>query len=173
MLVEFNVLVYNIMVPVLPPIRKYGQFERAARAQDIVQQCMDKANVDVVVINEAIPAAIDEIVNDSLKQLGFVHRTEFLKDFMVERGGIVIFSKHLITQQSSTFFGSSCSGSDCLATKGVAYARVRKGEDYFNVFATHLQAWPGIKTNYVRTEQVQHTLRFIESMNIPKSSRAR
>ena len=53
-LFELNVLTYNIFIPVLKPIRDYGQFERAERVAEVIIKCQEITgkDVDIVILNE-------------------------------------------------------------------------------------------------------------------------
>ena len=160
-----RILTYNMFTPVAPPLRVYGQAERASRVGEVVAQFAD---LDVVVLNEAIVPWAFEKARASLHALGFVHHTEQLQDPFSVAGGVVIFSRHPLTQQERSSFGDKCHGIDCLASKGVVYARVCKdGTHYFNVFATHMQAWPHAKAQATRRAQIQQTRRFMETLRAP------
>lgn len=58
-------------------------------------------------------------------------------------GGVIIVSKWPIIHEAQHIYRSACHYSDCLAAKGVKYARVLKTigdtSKIFNVFATHMQ----------------------------------
>jgi endonuclease/exonuclease/phosphatase family metal-dependent hydrolase len=168
MLTHLNILTYNVMIPILPPVRNYGQFERVHKIKHAIRNC--ETDVDILVLNEVIPQSIIDIVIVDMATMGFKYHTTPLKDTMAESGGVFIFSKFVITQTKKTLFGSSCTGSDCLSSKGVVYARVRLEDGiWVNVFATHMQAWPGIQTQHVRSEQTARIKHFIDSMHIPES----
>ena len=170
-LFELNVLTYNIFIPVLKPIRDYGQFERAERVAEVIIKCQEITgkDVDIVILNEVIPVPIDTIVSDGMAGIGFVHRTDPFKDLLAERGGIIVFSKYPIVQSKYTMYGENCSGSDCLSSKGIVYARVKKNNEYVNIFATHMQAWSSVKEQFVRHGQIKQIQKFIKSVSIPKS----
>ncbi len=165
----FSVVVYNIMVPVPPPIRIYGQTERAQRVKDVIRDLDQEYQLDVVILNEVIAPEAQSIVCTDMVKLGFPYRTKKLSEvFTAVSGGIIVFSKHPITQEACTIFGDKCTGTDCLAAKGVAYARIEKGGAYYNVFGTHLQAWPSVKAHAARDRQIHQTLKLIKSLQIPK-----
>jgi phospholipase C len=163
----FNILVYNIMTPVLPPIKVYGQWERAKRVKDVMEICMKTCHLDVVVLNEVIPRPIHKSIVKDMASIGFLHHTEALSDILTEYGGVLIFSKHPISQQSQSLYGSACIGSDCLSSKGVAYARVSKNGIFYNIFATHLQAWPETNAQMIRETQIKQIRKMIKSLSIP------
>ena len=115
---SFNVLSYNIMVPVPEPIRFYGQRERAQRVKDVIRDLDQKHNLDVVILNEVCTPESQSIVFTDLPSIGFAHRTKKLTDvFIAASGGVILFSKHPITQEACTIFGDKCLGADCLAAK--------------------------------------------------------
>jgi len=163
----FNVLVYNIFSPVPEPLRFYGQRERSVRVKDVIRELDQKYDLDVIILNEVIAPDTQSVIFRDMPELGFKYKTKKITEVFAVHGGIVVFSKHPITQEACTVFGDRCLGIDCFASKGVSYARVRKNGMYFNVFGTHLQAWPSIKAHSARDQQIQQTLRFIESLALP------
>ena len=69
-------------------------------------------------------------------------------------------------------YRDACSGADCLAAKGVKYARIIKTDSVnrtkiFNIFATHMQAWYTADDKADRTKQAQQLKAFIDSQQIP------
>lgn len=82
-------------------------------------------------------------------------------------GGIVILSAHPIVAEAAMTFDEVCSGSDCLADKGVAYAAVRKGAFTFHVFTTHAQSIYGRDPPAVRAAQFALLRAFVDAQGIP------
>ncbi len=80
-------------------------------------------------------------------------------------GGVLILSKWPIEVEFQRRFGKICTGNDCLADKGVIYARIRKGDHRFHVFATHLQSGKG--NAVTRTRQMAVIRQLIDSMALP------
>ena len=68
-------------------------------------------------------------------------------------------------------YRNACAGSDCLAAKGVKYARVNKTvgavSKVLNVFATHMQAWYTPEDKAVRVKQAAQLRAFIDTQEIP------
>ena len=83
-------------------------------------------------------------------------------------GGTVILSRWPIEREAQLLFGDVCSGSDCLADKGVAYAAVRKGTRVFHVFTTHAQSVYGRDPPAVRAAQFALLRSFIDAQAIPE-----
>jgi endonuclease/exonuclease/phosphatase family metal-dependent hydrolase len=164
-MMKVSVLTWNIMIPVLEPIRYYGQQARAER----IPRAIDQINngVDVVVFNELIPSSTYTQINANMFDLGFVHTTQRLTDILTESGGVSIYSKFPILDQAFVLFGSDCAISDCLSAKGVVYSKINKDGFIFNVFATHFQA--GEDYFAIREAQTQTTRKFIQAQNINKS----
>ncbi len=82
-------------------------------------------------------------------------------------GGIVIVSRWPIVRQATMTYGTACSGSDCLADKGVAYVAVRKGDRTYHVFGTHAQSLYGWNVARVRAHQFALLRGFVEAQRIP------
>ncbi|MFO7546343.1 MAG: sphingomyelin phosphodiesterase [Trueperaceae bacterium] len=128
---------------------------------------------DVLVLQEVFVDAWRERI---LYELAFAYpyRAELVgqdgaRGFALRQdGGILILSRWPIVRQAQLPFGSACSGTDCLADKGVAYAAVRKGAFTYHVFGTHAQSeygWP--VASYTRAEQFDLIRAFVEALNIP------
>lgn len=167
MSVQFNIMTYNVMLPLLPPIKIYGQLERLQRVPRVVELCKQECSLDAVVLCEVIPPSVYKTLITSMAAIGFSFYTKPLKDVLTGYGGVVVFSKREIHQQAQTLYGETCSGADCLSAKGVTYARVEKDGLWINIFATHLQAWPGIIPQLVRENQMKYIRQSITSLAIP------
>jgi hypothetical protein len=75
----------------------------------------------------------------------------------------MIFSKHLIIAEKEKMFRSDqIYGSDSLSNKGVVYAKFKKHDRIFHLFATHLQAWNSEKSQQVRSLELHSLAKFIE-----------
>ena len=83
-------------------------------------------------------------------------------------GGVVILSRWPIVRQAVLTFDGVCSGSDCLADKGVAYAAVRKGARTYHVFSTHAQSVYGRDPSHVRAAQFALLRAFVAALDIPR-----
>ncbi len=82
-------------------------------------------------------------------------------------GGTLILSRWPIEREAQLLFEDLCSGSDCLADKGVAYAAVRKGTRVYHVFTTHAQSVYGRRVEEVRAAQFALLRRFVDAQGIP------
>jgi endonuclease/exonuclease/phosphatase family metal-dependent hydrolase len=164
---EINVLVWNIMIPVLPPLRYFGQFERAERIPEVIQTINESETIlDVIVFNELIPLVIYDIITSKLQDLGFFYTTKRIQDILTESGGISIYSRYPIVDEGHTLYGSECAISDCLSAKGVVYAKIDKMGFIANILGTHFQA--GEQYQSIREAQTQMVSNFIKKLNIPK-----
>jgi endonuclease/exonuclease/phosphatase family metal-dependent hydrolase len=167
-MISFNILTYNIMTPVPAPLRCYGQTERGQRIKDVIKS-INGGDFDAVLFNEMIAPGVQKTLFKDMKELGFKYHTSKLTKILAVSGGILIFSKHEITQEDSTNFGDKCVGMDCFAAKGLVYARIKKDGQFFNVFGTHLQAWPDIESQMIRESQIEQMRKFMSILNIPQS----
>lgn len=164
----FTVGVYNILQPVPEIIRRYGQRERSERIKDVVHNLDTQFNLDVLVCNEVINSFSKEALGRDMPTLGFVYRTKPLTDTFAVDGGTVVFSKYPIVQEANMIFADDCHGSDCCASKGLAFARIHKDGVFYNVIGTHLQAWPSTASHVVRMRQADQAAKFIAALNIPQ-----
>ncbi len=81
-------------------------------------------------------------------------------------GGVVIVSRWPIEHEFQLPFAELCAGSDCLADKGVLYARIDKAGRRIHVFATHLQS--GGANGALRERQLRRLRALIDAMQLPK-----
>jgi hypothetical protein len=163
-----NILTYNIMTPVLPPFRIYGQIERARRVIDVVKSIRGKFkyDIDVIVVQEVIPEKIEKIVSKDLYSLGFVYKTNQLKQYFSLNGGIIIFSRYPFVKETNITFGDNCVGSDCFASKGACFVRVNKNGFYFNVIGTHMQSVIDLQSRQMIESQIVMMKDFIDSLGV-------
>ena len=132
--------------------------------QDVV--CYAEAFDDGPRENDLIPA---------METAGFPYRTEILNQpggivpFPVN-GGVIIFSRWPIEAESEINF-AECgqAAQDCLANKGVKYARVNKLGKPYHVFGTHMDAGGGTDDIYARRTQMAEIRDFIANSNIPEN----
>jgi len=174
---QFNVLTYNIFNrPFI--VSHDGQSERTCRIPKLIFKQIGKHhNIDVIVIQEAFTEGCRSGagLRKQLAYYGWPYSTATVdKSTSPSNGGVFIASKWPITFTEQDIF-SNCTGSDCLAAKGVLYARINKqvtpqhATITYNIFATHLNAWEGEKQAKVRLQQAEQMLVFISKQNIPKT----
>lgn len=156
-----KIMTWNIMIPVLPPLRYFGQYERIHRIPEFLAQFAD---LDVVVFNELIPSTTHTALTNELKKQGFQFTTERLSDILAESGGVSIYSKFPILEQNFVLFGADCAISDCLSSKGVVYAKIDKNGFVFNVLGTHLQA--GEAFDHIRESQINTIYKFKQELKL-------
>lgn len=82
-------------------------------------------------------------------------------------GGVVILSRWPVERRATHLFGGTCSGTDCLADKGVAYVALRVGERRVHVFGTHAQSEYGANDEAVRAAQFAQMRAFVDAQGIP------
>lgn len=124
-------------------------------------------DLDVLVVQEAFNT---DVLSYGLCSLGLVHQTPVLTDptpASLENGGVLVASRWPITREAAHVFRDACEGNDCLAAKGVVYARVEKGGSraVYHVFGTHLQA--DDEYHATRIEQASQMRDFAAGLGIP------
>lgn len=162
-----KVLVYNIMQTLPEPIRFYGTHERCIRIKQVVDALDKQHRIDIVVFNELITLFAQKTIFADMNDLGFKYYSDKLKNTLMITGGTVVFSKWPIVDTITSPFGDHCSGVDCYAAKGVVYTRIQWPHGPVNLFSTHFQAWPSIKEQHVRENQVQQLGQLIKALQIP------
>jgi endonuclease/exonuclease/phosphatase family metal-dependent hydrolase len=174
-LTRFTVVQYNIMDRPFW-VGHEGQRERVCRIpQALARHIAAQEYVDVLVFNESFSGvcAQDLRLTDLLTLYGWPHHLPTISTWWRPgNGGIFIASKWpIVTSQDMVY--TACRLPDCLAAKGVQYARIEKMLDGrmkpYHVFATHMQAWGGAEAAAVRNEQAHEMASFIDRQDIPLS----
>jgi len=160
---SFNVLAYNIyMRPEYVLLN--DQSDRGAVLPSKLR------GFDVIVFSEAFDNSVRNQILADL-QGEYPYRTSVLgADRGIEQdGGVIIVSRWPITGQAQRLYGNICTGdfSDCLADKGVLYARIEKHGRSYHVFASHTQAGDTIERRQSRNQQFVIIKEFIDSRGLP------
>ncbi|TNF30563.1 MAG: hypothetical protein EP314_01500, partial [Bacteroidetes bacterium] len=166
-----NVMFYNIQMITFGVSGMPQANERAALLPAELS-----ANQDVVCFSEVFDdAARNDHLIPAMTAAGFPYRTTILNEpggiipFPVN-GGVMIFSKWPIEADDEIDF-AECgqAASDCLANKGVKYARVNKLGKRYHVFGTHMDAGGGADDIFARRTQMAEIRDFIATLQIPES----
>ncbi|KAF1783297.1 Vacuolar protein sorting-associated protein 13, C-terminal [Phytophthora cactorum] len=169
---SFEVLQYNLFGRPYE-VSKDGQSERLQRVPESLHRISE--TIDVVTFAEAdIQTQRDEML-DQFRNFGFNYSTTILHDpdpfTSLLNGGVMVVSKWPIIREAQHVYRNACHYSDCLAAKGVKYARLLKNVDgickIFNVFATHMQAWSTPAGRSDRIQQAKQMRQFIDAIGIP------
>jgi len=160
-----NVMSDNIMIV---PLNSENWPERASSFAQYISPFQD-----VVIYQELFMDHITtEYMTPAMEDLGFIYNSTILNDTALPEvttlgnGGVLIYSKWPIEESANHQFTTCVPGSfDCIAAKGVKYARVNKLGKIYHVFGTHMQAGGG--ATYEKYKQYGETRDFIESLQIP------
>ena len=126
-------------------VSKDGQRERLQRVPESLSHI--SKTIDVVTLAEADVQMQRDDMLAQFRKFGFHYVTSILHDpdpfTSLLNGGVMVVSKWPIVREAQHVYRNACHYSDCLAAKGVKYARILKTVDgsskVFNVFATHMQ----------------------------------
>jgi endonuclease/exonuclease/phosphatase family metal-dependent hydrolase len=171
-LTRLTVMQYNIMDRPFW-VGHEGQRERLCRIpQALARDIALQEHVDVLVFNESFSGicAHNLSLTDLLAFYGWPHHLPTVSTWWKpSNGGIFIASKWpIVTSQEMVY--TACHFPDCLAAKGVQYARIEKMVDgrtkLYHVFGTHMQAWGGAEAAAVRSEQAREMATFIDRQDI-------
>lgn len=130
---------------------------------------------DVACFTEAFDdAARESHLIPAMVAAGFPYRTEILNEpggilpFPVN-GGAIIFSRWPIEVEDEIEF-AECgqSSADCLASKGVKYARINKLGKRYHIFGTHMDAGSDADDIFARRTQMAEIRDFIHNLSIPE-----
>lgn len=159
-----NVMAYNIQ---FLPLGVVGLPQAADRGDLLPAQL--SAYQDVVIFEEVfdpIPRLLNLV--PAMRAAGFYYDTGILNDYLPFNGGVIIFSRWPIEATAQYDF-ELCgpNAQDCLANKGIMYARIRKLDRYYNVFGTHFDA--GSDSLDLQAKNLQYTemKNFIAAQGIP------
>ena len=178
---EFRVLQYNIQLDNKSYIRE-GVDVRAAAIPVALAANPQLALADAITFCEAFDDKSRKILIQGLQKLGWQYVTDVVhKKIEVSNGGIFIASRHPIVASAQVVYTGAI-GTDALASKGVMYARIQKGDGgsrsftsskpspektkIYNVFATHLQAWDTEEAGAVRLDELHQMSDFVQSQGI-------
>lgn len=152
-----KLLTWNIMIPILPPLRFHGQWERLRE----MPKFLESLDCDVICFNELIPQVAVDYMVEHLKAYPF--KTTPLSDTLTVYGGVQIFSKYPMTYQRSVLFAEQCVSSDCFSAKGCVVAGIMLPDKrIIHVVATHLQSGKG--EHEIRVNQVAKIKELISSI---------
>lgn len=152
---------YNVLAPVAPPIRMTSQATRMS----LIPGEVAAFEADIVCVQESIVPAQHRILSAGMQREGYYHETEPLSKMgKVVNGGVVIFSKYPIEAQEQVVFTGPCDGSDCLAAKGLVYARINRFGVLYHFVGVHFQAWPNARSREIRKSQAQQTGAFLAKL---------
>jgi len=169
---SLNVLAYNIkMFQHIPNIDvKVDLGQSGPDRYPLIANQIMKEDYDVIVLAEAF----DVIREKLIKHLGYPYRTRIVgKDMKlshghITNGGVIILSRWPIENgdgEQRLFGKDICSNDedlDCMADKGVIYARIKKNAYKYHVFGTHTDAGKSSGDVYARKKQFGIIRKFID-----------
>ena len=139
---SFKAISYNVyMRPNI--LFKNGQYERA----QLLPAALGER--DILAFQEAFDDDVRGLLKMGLARQYPFQTTVVGTDRVFEQdGGVFIASRLPMLEEDEYLFGGVCARifEDCLADKGVNYAKLWDGERIMHVFATHLQNGGGRKT---------------------------
>lgn len=155
---ELEVLTFNAFLR--PSVMAEGQDRRAPLMAEQL------AGRDILLLQEVFSDRHRMLLLEALAE-AYPYRTRVLgrdRGF-AQDGGVMILSRWPIEAEFQKGFGRLCAGKDCLADKGVLYARIAKAGRRVHVLATHLQS--GRDNHALRLAQLRVIKDLIEAMAIP------
>ncbi len=133
------------------------------------------AHQDVVAFSEAFDdGPREDDLTPAMTAAGFPYRTTILNAPglipIPTNGGVIIFSRWPIEAEDEIDF-AECgqAAQDCLANKGVKYAKINKMGKRYHVFGTHMDAGSGADDTYARRTQMAEIRDFIADLEIPEN----
>lgn len=165
-----NVMYYNIQ---MLPFGVSGLGQASERATLLPAQISPYQ--DVVSFAEAFDTSPrEDYLIPEMESQGFVYHTSILNDPgsvpFPWNGGVIIFSRWPIeTEGQIDYAECGQAAQDCLANKGVKYARINKLGKTYHVFGTHMDAGGGADDIYARRTQMAEIRDFIADLNLPEN----
>jgi Secretion system C-terminal sorting domain/Endonuclease/Exonuclease/phosphatase family len=158
-----NVMAYNIQ---MLPLGVVGLPQAADRADLLPAQF--SPSQDVVIFEEAfdlLPLYVNLI--PAMEAAGFAHNSGILNNYLPFNGGVIIFSRWPIERTAEyDFLLCGPNAQDCLANKGIMYARINKLGKPYNVFGTHFDAGSDSADIAAKTLQYAEMREFIAAQGI-------
>jgi sphingomyelin phosphodiesterase len=158
---EFSILTLNAFL--LP--RPWFRTDQMARARWLTGHL---SGYDAIVFQELFDDKARKLLLSGIaEEYPYATRVVGRADTLIRQdGGIVIVSRWPIEKERAMTFGRVCKAQDCLADKGVAYARIVKGNRRYHLFGTHAQSDFSGNSAMVREEQFQLFHSFVSSQII-------
>jgi hypothetical protein len=161
-----NVMAYNIQ---FLPLGVVGLPQAAERGDLLPSQLSPYQDV---VIFEEVFDPIPRLVNliPAMRDAGFFYDTGILNDYLPFNGGVIIFSRWPIDATAMYDFAlCGPNAQDCLANKGIMYAKVNKLGKSYHVFGTHMDAGGDSADVEARNLQYTEMREFIGAQGISSS----
>jgi endonuclease/exonuclease/phosphatase family metal-dependent hydrolase len=158
---DFNLVAYNVFLrPSWLPFLD-GQRIRGER----LPAHLIEPDYDAIVFNELFHAEARRSLLDRLEST-YPYRTLLVGAGVRHKlcGGVMLVSRWPIEAQAERLFDVA-EGFDAAASKGIVYARIRKHDQWVNVFATHTNAMP--RAHRVRARQFATLRSFIDECQVP------
>lgn len=163
-----NVMAYNIQ---MLPFGAVGLPQASLRGDLFPAQISPYQ--DVVIFAEVFDTSPrEDHLEPAMEAAGFLYKTSILNDpgstLFPWNGGVMIFSRWPIEASDELDF-ELCgqAAQDCLANKGIKYAKVNKMGKRYHVFGTHMDAGSGQDDYEAKLSQIGEMRRFIAAQNIP------
>lgn len=128
---------------------------------------------DVVMYCEAFDnSPREDHLDPAMEAEGFIYKTEILNDPgpipFPWNGGVIIYSRWPIEAEDQIDF-AECgqAAQDCLANKGVKYAKVNKLGKRYHIFGTHMDAGGNSDDIFARRTSMAEIRDFISDLDIP------
>ncbi|QUM86068.1 sphingomyelin phosphodiesterase [Moritella sp. 28] len=154
---NLNVLAYNVWA-LIPGFASHSVPER-------LNQLKHKINgYDVIIFSELFDNSNRKIFLDGLRA-EYPYQTQVVDKPGFEDGGVLIVSRWPIEKEVQMTF-DECDKEDCLAAKGVMYAKINKGGNPYHVFGSHTQAWANQDNQETRVKQFTQMREFIDNQYI-------
>ncbi len=156
---QLNVLTYNTWA-LLPPLESKNTRNRLDTIADTM------THYDVAVFQEVFDPILNARFRDRLDR-HYPHQTGTPWVFgKVLTGGSFIASRWPILEQDAVVY-DACRADGCLAAKGINYAKIQKGSNFYHIFGTHTHAYTSAEDVAVRFKQLAQLKAFIDSKQIP------
>lgn len=128
------------------------------------------AQYDVLLLQEAFSFEYENLIRTLQEQYGYTYTTQMLDNPQVNlfSGGVILLSRFPIVNEAQYFF-PDCTGTDCLADKGINYMEIIKNGRAYHIFSAHTASFDNATARQNRLKQFQQMSDFAQSFNIPKN----
>ncbi len=139
--------------------------KKVRKRHPLIADALKDSGADVIALEEVFDGCLPRKESKTfLKRTAYPYFVKGPRKVGGDRcvnSGVLLLSKHPVLA-SATLIYNRCSGTDCLARKGVAYAKIEiPGVGPVDFYATHTNAGPGKAAN-VRLAQAAQIVEFIQ-----------
>lgn len=142
-----------------------NQVDRARKIAKEIEKLENRdGQIDVLCLQEIVDNKVHKILKKELRKIGFLFKSKRLDTFFRLNGGLIIYSRLPIIEDSSIVYKLKDSYIwNAPASKGAICVTVIKNEKHYHVVNTHLDSFK----EDLRKKQMIHMKKWLDEKSIP------